>query len=237
VTAHSQDLRPHLRLARHQREYAENLFTVIDDAMPSEWCDAIAARAAAQIAEGNATLQKPPTRADEERFVQGPYRFHMILGGQVRQHFPELGSLYHGWCGWLSLITQSDIIVSPHKNITTGEPSDVFYVNIKAYQAGDGELDWHQDRNPLACILYLNDCEGGALHVRRDRHDAGTERHILPRRGRLALVNGQRLWHAARPPSDVTRMAMVMSYFTPDNVGLANWNAAKERSILYADKA
>jgi len=222
-------------IRRHQQEFEHNLFTIIDNVMPPEWYDAIAARARALIAAGDATLQKPPTRAGEERFVQGPYRFHMLLGGHVRRTFPEIDALYHGWCGWLSLITQWDVITSPHKNLTTGEPSDVFYANIKAYEPGDGELDWHQDRNPLAAILYLNDVLGGALHVRKDRHDVMTEQRIVPRRGRLALVNGQRLWHAAKPPRDVTRMCMVMSYFTPDNVALVNWNERKERSILNAD--
>lgn len=224
----------HLCLARHQDECAEHLYTIIDNVMSPEWCSAIAERVTSHITSGNVGLQKPPIHEGEERFVPGPYCFHMIVGGQVRKSFPELDALYRGWCSWLSLITKSEIIISPHKNLTTGEPSDVFWVNIKAYQAGNGELDWHQDRNPWACILYLNNCDEGALHVRRDRNDPNTERRILPKCGRLVLINGQTLWHAAKSPRNIMRIAAVMSYFTPNNTTLVDWTAAKERGILNA---
>lgn len=228
-----QALLPHLSLARYQCEYAHKLYTVIEDVMPASWCADVVARCQEQIAAGTVLRVSPETRREGDApFVPGPYEFHMFTGTHVRRDFKEVDALYLGWRWWAAAITLQHVVLSPHKNLTSDAPSDIFSANIKVYPAnGKGELSGHRDRNSVTCLLYLTDCGGGGLVLKPDLPNAQEDR-ILPRAGRMVLMQGQRCYHYSEPTCDVPKAVAVMNYFAAENVELPNWSESMERGIL-----
>ena len=201
------------------------VFRVIDDYMPASRC----AELLATISDYRRHHEPPLI----DRSVPGrSLRYRVIDGNAVAREIGELEQLYlltgkliGEWSGY-SLAPIEDRVAGINVNITPP----------------GGEYRWHYDRNEVTAIVYLNEVAGGATEIYanhrillpprlgclQSRFDAvlsarvvlavaGTKSVVLPRVGRLVVMQGDRCLHSVCPvEGTVERINVCMAY---DRVG------------------
>lgn len=198
---------------------------VIDDFLTASQCEEILATISAYRRR-----HEPPliNRAERGRSL----RYRVIDGNAVAHALSELELLYRhtgqligAWLGHA---------VAPIEDRVAG-------ININITPPG-GEYRWHYDRNAVTAIVYLNEVSGGAtevyanhrillperLRIGQPRLDAivgaravralvGSKSVVVPRAGRLVVMQGDRCLHSVCPvEGSDDRINLCMAY---DRVG------------------
>lgn len=84
-------------------------------------------------------------------------RFYTISGERLIAACPEATEIEHSLLEWINYISRDSYI--PLHNRAIG-------ISLNATPSGGG-FNTHPDRNAITIVLYLNDAEGGVLHVYR----------------------------------------------------------------------
>lgn len=132
-------------LLKHARDFQYDYVTVVDGIMSHDMCQRLRERINEIIANGKVRLvnhQGQGTTAVSD--LGGRYLHHIFQGNDVREHLPELVTLYRSILPLVSAITNQDAVLSPHQR------SDI---NIKVYPPGGGTLGEHYDtmESPSYC--------------------------------------------------------------------------------------
>ena len=199
-------------LDARRKEYFNDYVTVIEDYIPEHLCDQLAQRV------NDVILSKRVDLVDHEGLGNkavsdfgGRYLHHIFKGSDIREHLPELVSIYHSALPLVSLITCSDAIVSPYSQ------SDI---NIKAYPPGGGALGAHYDSNGITVLLFLTTNKEAPLRMQIPRShpskpDSWIEhRNIYAKKGALLLLQGRKILHDCEPTKTEQKLTAVLNYYT-----------------------
>jgi hypothetical protein len=161
---------------------------------------------------------------------------------ELEQFYVRTGQLIGAWSGY-ALAPIADRVAGINVNITPP----------------GGEYRWHYDRNQVTAIVYLNEVDGGATEVyanhrillpRRMRALqahldaivgtravlalAGTKSVVMPRAGRLVVMQGDRCLHSVCPVEGTReRINLCMAY---DRVGARGAPHRALDAYLYTDE-
>jgi hypothetical protein len=198
---------------------------VIDDYLPAAQCAEILARV------GSYRMTHEPPLID--RAARGrSLRYRVIDGNTILRELDGLEELYLRTAQLIGEWSGSEL--APLADRVAG-------INVNITPPG-GEYRWHYDRNEVTAIVYLNAVDGGAteiyanhrillparLSAAQSRLDAvvrtravlaltGTKSVVVPRPGRLVVMQGDRCLHSVCPvEGTLDRINICMAY---DRVG------------------
>jgi hypothetical protein len=149
-------------------------------------------------------------RRESERSLN----YKVIDGDRIREHFPQLTSLYAAVNRLARDISSLDLVPLSNQTAT---------VNVNVTPPA-GEYRWHYDRNAVTAILFLNEVVGGEIemypnyriylgwkkHTRFQRwldsllrlkiilKRFGRKISLAPREGMLVIMRGDKCLHSVR---------------------------------------
>ncbi|WP_395608004.1 hypothetical protein [Pseudomonas sp. B22129] len=196
---------------QHRHDYFYNLATVIGGLIPDDLCDGLAARVNSIIqAQGVDWVRHQSQGTDAVSDLGGAYNHHIFKGDDIRRHLPELTAIYHSLVPLVSLVTHTDVVVSPYPL------SDI---NIKAYPPGGGTLGLHYDTNGITVLLFLTTNREAPLRMQVERsHPAQKNpwvehRRIFATKGSLLIMQGRKTLHDSEPTVNEQKLSVVYNYY------------------------
>jgi hypothetical protein len=194
---------------------------VVDDYLPLEQCEDILATSRAYRRQHEPPLidRAAPGRSLRYRVIDGNTISRSIC--ELEELYRRTGQLIGRWAG-CELAPIAERVAGINVNITPP----------------GGEYRWHYDRNEVTAIVYLNDVDGGATEIyanhrillpprlrsmqsrldavvgsRAVRALAGTKSVVMPRAGRLVVMQGDRCLHSVCPVEGThERINLCMAY-------------------------
>lgn len=127
----------------------------------------------------------------------------------MREHLPELVTLYRSTLPLVSAITNQDAVLSPHQR------SDI---NIKVYPPGGGTLGEHYDTNGITVLLFLTSNKEAPLRMQVPRRHPSREpwvekRNIYATAGSLLVMKGREILHDCEPTVTEQKISVVLNYY------------------------
>ena len=197
------------------------ILRVIDDYLPLKQCEDILSKVSAVRRSHEPPLidRVAPGRSLRYRVIDGNTISQKI--GELEELYLRTGQLIGSWAG-CELAPIAEHVAGINVNITPP----------------GGEYRWHYDRNEVTAIVYLNEVEGGATEIyanhrillppklramqsrldaivgtRAVRALAGTKSVVMPRAGRLVVMQGDRCLHSVCPVAGTQeRINLCMAY-------------------------
>ena len=197
------------------------ILRVVDDYLPLPRCEEILARISAYRRSHEPPLidRAAPGRSLRYRVIDGNTISQSIC--ELEELYLETGQLIGRWAGF-ELAPIAERVAGINVNITPP----------------GGEYRWHYDRNEVTAIVYLNEVDGGATEMyanhrillpprlramqsrldaivgtRAARAIAGTKSVVMPRAGRLVVMQGDRCLHSVCPVEGTReRINLCMAY-------------------------
>ncbi|HEY4145240.1 hypothetical protein [Pinirhizobacter sp.] len=214
-------------LSKHARAYQYDYMTVIDNVMPSTLCDVLRCRINKIIEDGKVAWVSHEGKGNADvSDAGGRYLHHIFQGDDVREHLPELTTLYHAVLPLVTAITNQDVVVSPHRR------SDV---NIKVYPAGGGTLGEHYDSNGITALLFLTSNKEAPLRVQLPRAHPSKQNPWVERRnvyataGSLLLMKDREVLHDCEPTVTEQKITAVLNFYTRDDT----WRHERFDAFVY----
>lgn len=196
---------------QHRHDYFYNLATVIDGLIPEDLCDALSARVNSIIEEqGVDWVKHQSLGTDAVSDLGGAYNHYIFKGDDIRRYLPELTAIYHSLVPLISLVTHTDVVVSPYPL------SDI---NIKAYPPGGGTLGLHYDTNGITVLLFLTTNQEAPLRMQIERsHPSKKEpwtehRNMFAKKGSLLIMQGRKTLHDSEPTVTEQKLSVVYNYY------------------------
>ena len=116
---------PMFDINKHNHEYFYDYATVIENLIPENLCDILADRVNQCVSKNSVEhVLHESLGTDAVSDLGGKYNHYIFKGQDIRNELKELVAIYHAVVPMISMITCSDIIVSPYPQ------SDI---NIKAF--------------------------------------------------------------------------------------------------------
>lgn len=166
------------------------------------------------------------------RDAAGSYNF-ISIDGRRSLNFPSLSEYYNSTANFLSLFTGLDIVTSFDKQSS---------VTFMFYPAPGGSLTAHYDTNQITFLIYLTDNDDGGTKLYpisalrptilgQPDEIISEPVIILPRRGRILLFNGRRIWHQSLPVNLNYKISSVWNYYEKHD----NWRPLEVSKRLYGN--
>lgn len=215
---------------RHARNYHYDFVTVIDDIVPASIHADLRHRINALVDAGAVALVDHAGKGTAAvSDLGGRYLHHIFLGDDVRAHLPEIATLYHALLPLVSVITNQDVVLSPHSR------SDM---NIKVYPPGGGTLGPHYDTNGITVLLFLTSNTEAPLRLQVPRQHPSRApwfeiREIHARAGALLVMKGREVLHDCAPTHNEQKITVVLNYYVRGDT----WRHPGFDSFVYAGVA
>lgn len=212
---------------KHRAEYHHDYVTVVPGVIPEEICALLRLRVDIAIEQGLVKLVDHNGKGcDKVSDLGGRYLHHIFKGEDVRQHLPELTTTYHSLLPLVSMVTCSDVVVSPYPR------SDI---NIKVYPPGGGTLGEHFDTNGITVLLFLTTNREAPLRMKIPRAHPSRKEPWIERRsihaeaGSVLLMRGREVLHDCEPTVTEQKITVVMNFYRRDDT----WRPAQFDSFAY----
>ena len=189
----------HLELERHQDEYVELGFTVIQ-LIPEEiaigWGNDIVQAITAGFG------QRVDQAGDEKDGLGGRLYYDLIDGIDCTRLIPGMLAVYQTLPALLSAITGLDVVCSPY---------DRSRVCGKRYPAGGGQQGYHFDTNGITVVVYLSTNSDGK--TRMQPLTGAAEVMVQPQAGHVLLMQGRKVWHRSDPVAEAQKIISPWNYY------------------------
>jgi len=213
-------------LAKHGGEYQYDYATVIDGIMSDEMCGVLRTRINEIIAHKKVKLVDHCGLGNSAVSDSGGrYLHHIFQGADVREHLPELVTLYRAILPLVSAVTNRDAVLSPH------DRSDI---NIKVYPPGGGTLGEHFDTNGITVLLFLSTNREAPLRMQIPRSHPSQEpwierRNIYAKAGSLLVMKGREILHDCEPTITEQKISVILNYYVRGDT----WRHEKFDEFVY----
>ena len=211
----------------HQHEYQYDYATVIDNILPSSFCEELKIRVNNIINSNLIPLVNHHGLGNDlVKDKSGKYYHHIFKGSDIKKHLPELSSFYHSILPLISMVTLKDAIVSPYEQSN---------INIKAYPAGGGTLGEHFDTNGITVLLFLTTNKEAPLRMQIPRSHPSKGKwieykNIYARQGSLLIMKGREILHDCEPTVNEQKLTVVLNYYERNDT----WRPAQFDDFVYS---
>lgn len=210
------------KLETHRIEFWKNGFTVLDglfnDSTVEGWRTEALETAKNTNQPGVKLLKKKFTEPNLECLDGvGTYDLVRIDGSEIlkSERFKGMADFYAMMPFILNAITGLDVVVSPWPESS---------ISVMVYAPPSGQMLPHYDSNGITLLLYLTDNEDGATKVlpltalRSLNPDVplqkiGDESLILPKTGRVVVMQGRKVWHTSEPVTKAIKVSSAWNYY------------------------
>lgn len=213
---------------KYRSDYHHDFVTVISHLLPREICAELRERVNDIIDKGLVTPDDSQDAGNSPVSDMGVGHFHYVFkGDDIRNYLPGLKAVYHALLPLVSMVTRSDVIVSPYPR------SDI---NIKVYPPGS-DAGGLYDTNGIAVLLFLTTNKEAPLRIQIPRSDPSEKegwierKNIYAEEGSILIMRAREILHDCEPTITEQKMMIVLNFYKRDDI----WRPSQYHSLTYSD--